>query len=75
MKKRLSLLFVSLVLLLAGCSKEEFAPKKDYFPSWNSCASLTAPLKGMSLTARAEAAARAASWSGMVSLSPLMSVI
>ncbi len=42
MKKSLSLLFVSLVLLLAGCSKEEFAPKKDYFPSWNSCASLTA---------------------------------
>lgn len=42
MKKSLSLLLVSLVLLLAGCSKEEFAPKKDYFPSWNSCASLTA---------------------------------
>ncbi len=42
MKKRLSLLFVSLVLLFVGCSKEETAPKKDYFPSWNSCASLTA---------------------------------
>ena len=42
MKKSLSLLLVSLVLLFAGFSKEENATGKDWFPSWNTCASLTA---------------------------------
>lgn len=42
MKKRLSLLLVALVLIFAGCSKEETATKKDYFPLWNACSSLAA---------------------------------
>lgn len=42
MKKHIILLFVFVVGIFAGCSKEKTEPQKEFFTQWNSCEALTA---------------------------------
>lgn len=42
MKKHIILLFVLVVGIFAGCSKEKTEPQKEFFTQWNSCEALTA---------------------------------
>lgn len=42
MKKHIILLFVFVVGIFAGCSKDKTEPQKEFFTQWNSCEALTA---------------------------------